>query len=90
MSNIFVTHRKLTDKIMLQALNLFHELLCDRRIFVCHRVELIVTGSDVIPDDVTRCWDYRRERPNFSRSVRFISLCIVIVFPITHRVTRRM
>ena len=30
MSNIFVTHRKLTDKIMLQALNLFHELFCDR------------------------------------------------------------
>ena len=52
--------------------------------------QLIVTGSDVIPDDVTRCWDYRRERPNFSRSVRFISLCIVIIFLITHRVTQRM
>lgn len=33
-----------------------------------------VTGSDVIIDDVTRCWDYRRERPKFSRSVRSISL----------------
>lgn len=40
-----------------------------------HQIDLIVNGSDVIIDDVTRCWDYRRERPNFSRSVRSISLC---------------
>ena len=39
-----------------------------------HQIDRIVTGSDVIIDDVTRCWDYRRERPNFSRSVRSISL----------------
>ena len=46
-----------------------------------HQIDRIVTGSDVIIDDVTRCWDYRRERPNFSRSVRSISL---------YRVTKRM
>ena len=40
-----------------------------------HQIDLIVNGSDVIIADVTRCWDYRRERPNFSRSVRSISLC---------------
>ena len=46
-----------------------------------HQIDRIVTGSDVIIYDVTRCWDYRRERPNFSRSVRSISL---------YRVTKRM
>jgi len=30
-----------------------------------HQINVIVTGSDVIIDDVTRWWDYRRERPDF-------------------------
>ena len=39
--------------------------MCQKYDSCYHQIDLIVNGSDVIIDDVTRCWDYRRERPNF-------------------------
>ena len=81
MSNTYWICKKLLVKYSWQALNLFHvDFLMSGRFWVISMSHttivtgLIVTGSDVIIDDVTRCWDYRRERPNFSRSVRSISL----------------